>query len=123
MSASTQNTITLDNILDLYILDRTPSKETIKLLNKIIRIFANDTGVNNINEITKHVLNLWKQELLQRTRSTTCNSYIRQLKSLVLFAVEDELIKENPFLKFRMAKEENDCLLDVREFGTAIKPK
>jgi len=105
MSTSTQNTTTLENILDLYILDRTPSKETIKLLSKIIRIFANDTNVSDANEISKHVLNLWKQELLQRTRSTTCNSYIRQLKSLILFAVEEKLIKDNPFFKFRMAKE------------------
>jgi integrase len=105
MSTSTQNTTTLENILHLYTLDRTPSTETIKLLIKIIRIFTNDTGIDDASEISKHSLNLWKQELLQRTRSTTCNSYIRQLKSLILFAVEEELITENPFLKFRMAKE------------------
>jgi len=105
MSTKTQNTTTLENILDLYILDRTPSTETIKLLIKIIRIFTNNTGVTDANEISKHTLNLWKQELLQRTRSTTCNSYIRQLKSLILFAVEEELISDNPFLKFRMVKE------------------
>ena len=84
---------------------RTPSTETINLLIKIIRIFKNDTGIYDASEISKHTLNLWKQELLQRTRSTTCNSYIRQLKSLILFAVEEELITENPFIKFRMAKE------------------
>ena len=105
MSTQTQNTTTLENILDLYILDRTPSKATIKLLIKIIRIFTNDTGVNQTNKITKHVLNLWKYELIQRVRNTTCNSYIRQLKSLILFAVDEELIDDNPFHKFRMAKE------------------
>ena len=105
MSASTQYTTTLENILHLYTLDRTPSSETIKLLIKIIRIFTKDTGVSDASEISKHTLNLWKQELLQRTRSTTCNSYFRQLKSLVLFAVEEELILQNPFLKFKMAKE------------------
>ena len=105
MSTSTQNTTTLENILELYVLDRTPSTETIKLLSKIIRIFKKDTGIDYASEISKHTLNLWKQELLQRTRSTTCNSYLRQLKSLILFAVEEELITENPFIKFKMAKE------------------
>jgi len=105
MSTSTQNSTKLENILHLYTLDRTPSTETIKLLIKIIRIFTKDTGVSDASEISKHTLNLWKQELLQRTRSTTCNSYFRQIKSLILFAVEEELIPQNPFLKFKMAKE------------------
>jgi len=105
MSTQTTNTTTLENILQLYILDRTASKETVKLFIKIIRIFTNDTGISDASDISKHILNLWKQELLQRIRSTTCNSYMRQLKSLILFAVEENLIKENPFLKFRMAKE------------------
>jgi len=104
MSASTQNTTTLENILELYILDRTPSKATIDSFKRFIRIFENDTKITRISDIDKHQLNLWKRQLLARVRHISCNTYLRHIKTLVLFAVEEGIIDDNPFFKFRMAK-------------------
>lgn len=104
MSEPTQNTTTLENILELYILDRTPSKATIESFQRFIRIFENDTKITRICDIDKHQLNLWKRQLLARVRHISCNTYLRHIKTLVLFAVEEEIIEDNPFFKFRMAK-------------------
>lgn len=104
MSASTQNSTTLENILELYILDRTPSKATIESFQRFIRIFENDTQIIYIEDIDKHQLNLWKHKLLQRVRHISCNTYLRHIKTLVLFAIDEGIIKENPFFKFRMTK-------------------
>ncbi len=101
-----KTTLTLSDVLDLYVLDTVPSKETTKLVEKIIRIFYSDTHIDTIQTIDKHTLNLWKQILIKRVRTTTCNSYLRQLKTLILFAYEEEIITVNPFAKFKMVKEE-----------------
>jgi len=104
MSTSTQNTTTLENILELYILDRTPSKATIDTFKRIIRIFENDTKITQISDINKHQLNLWKRQLLARIKHISCNTYLRHIKTLILFAIEEEIIDNNPFIKFRMVK-------------------
>lgn len=96
--------MTLENILELYILDRTPSKATIDSFKRFIRIFENDTKITRISDIDKHQLNHWKRQLLARVRHISCNTYLRHIKTLVLFAVEEEIIDDNPFFKFRMAK-------------------
>lgn len=74
MSEPTQNTTTLENILELYILDRTPSKATIESFQRFIRIFENDTKITRICDIDKHQLNLWKRQLLARVRHISCNT-------------------------------------------------
>lgn len=104
MGTQTQNTTTLENILDLYILDRTPSKATIESFERFIRIFKNDTNITHIGDIDKHQLNLWKRDLLNRVRQISCNTYLRHIKTLVLFAFDEGIIDANPFFKFRMAK-------------------
>ena len=109
----------LTDILELYILDRTPRKETIKLLTKVIRLFSKDTQVILVCDIKKHTLNLWKQKLLNRVQRTTCNSYFRQIKTLVLFAYEEEIILVNPFKKFRMVKEEERAFKSITQIDVA----
>ena len=94
-----------DNLIDLYRFDRTPSEYTIDYLIKICRIFQKDTGVSNIEEIDKGLLNRWKSILLSRVKKTTCNSYLRQFRALIKFAYDEGIIKIYPYKGFNFVRE------------------
>lgn len=93
--------VTFESVITLYQLDRTPNDESILNYEKISRIFIRDTGIRDIESISKDNLNDWKQCLINRVSNTSCNTYFRHIKALVKFAYDEGFIDTNPFLKFR----------------------
>jgi len=79
-----------------------PAKATIKQYKLVISLFQRDTKIIDIREINKHIANQWRNQVLDRASASTCNNYLRHLKSLFNCALEEELIKNNPFAKVKI---------------------
>jgi len=104
MSTRVKKPHALMDVLGLYILDRTPSEATIDSYKKFINVFERDTQIIEIRKIDKHLLNLWKRDLLLRVRPISANTYLRHIKTLLRFSFDEGYINTNPFKKFRMCK-------------------
>ena len=96
------NVYSFEYLLDFFITDRMPAKATIKQYKLVISLFQRDTKIIDIREINKHIANQWRNQVLDRASASTCNNYLRHLKSLFNCALEEELIKNNPFAKVKI---------------------
>jgi site-specific recombinase XerD len=88
--------------LDFFITDRIPAEATIKQYKLVISLFQRDTNITDIREINKHIANQWRNQVLERASASTCNNYLRHLKALFNCALEEDLIKINPFTKVKL---------------------
>ena len=96
------NVYSFEYLLDYFIADRLPSKATIKHYKFVVGLFVKDTNITDVREITKLTVNQWRNKVFSRASASTCNNYIRHLKSLFNCALEDELIETNPFAKVKL---------------------
>ncbi|MCK5905428.1 MAG: site-specific integrase [Gammaproteobacteria bacterium] len=96
------NVYSFEYLLDYFIADRLPSKATIKHYKFVVGLFVKDTNITDVREITKLSVNQWRNNVFSRASASTCNNYIRHLKSLFNCALEDELIETNPFAKVKL---------------------
>lgn len=96
------NVYSFEYLLDYFIADRLPSKATIKHYKFVVGLFVKDTNITDVREITKLSVNQWRNNVFSRASASTCNNYIRHLKSLFNCALEDELIEINPFAKVKL---------------------
>ena len=96
------NVYSFEYLLEYFIADRLPSKATIKHYKFVVGLFIRDTQITDVRQITKLAVNQWRNNVFNRASASTCNNYIRHLKSLLNCALEDELIEVNPFAKVKL---------------------
>ena len=93
--------LSFEDLLEYYSADRLPARATIKHYKFVVTLFSKDTGITDVTQITKLIANQWRNTVFKRSSASTCNNYIRHLKSLFNCALEDELIDVNPFAKVK----------------------
>ena len=95
------NVYSFDYLLEFFIADRMPAKATIKHYKLVIKLFQDDTNITDVREVNKIIANQWRNTVYKRASASTCNNYIRHLKSLLNCALEEELIETNPFARVK----------------------
>ena len=96
------NVYSFDYLLEFFIADRMPAEPTIKHYKFVINLFIKDTSIADIRELDKQTINQWRNRVFKRASASTCNNYIRHLKSLFNYALEEHLIEINPFTKVKL---------------------
>ena len=86
-------------LVELYAAERLPSPKTIRNQKTVARLFARDTGITHTADITKGALLQWRDEILARASRTTWNTYLREMRTLLNFAVSTGRVNHNPFLE------------------------
>lgn len=89
--------ISFDSLAEQYIYERTLATATASRLRALLRLFQRDNGVQFIHEIQRDMLLLWRDRVIARASATTWNTYLRHLRALGNFAVENRWIASNPF--------------------------
>ena len=94
----------LTKLLGLYQEEKPQlSPRTIEKYQSIIKMFTNDTGVDDIF-ITRIKCIQWRNKILERSSAGNCNNYHRHLKSLFNVAVSLGHLESNVFNSFPMLK-------------------
>ncbi|MCY4219637.1 MAG: site-specific integrase [Gammaproteobacteria bacterium] len=68
---------------------------------KVINTFTKNTSITRVDQITKEVILLWRDAVVERSSKSTFNSYRRHLLSILNYCVEIELIENNPIQKVK----------------------
>ena len=78
---------------NLYARERALSEASKKHYRFVVRRFIADTGVEDVEAITRDVLLMWREVTLARKVSfSTWNNYLRHMRALISFAVESNFI-------------------------------
>ena len=96
------NVYSFDYLLEFFIADRMPAESTIKHYKFVINLFIKETNITDTRKLNKLIINQWRNRVFKRASASTCNNYIRHLKSLFNCAIEDNLIETNPFEKVKL---------------------
>lgn len=86
-----------DSLTEQYIYERALAPATASRLRAMLRLFQRDNGVQCIHEIRRDMLLQWRDRVIARASATTWNTYLRHLRALGNFAVENRWIASNPF--------------------------
>ena len=86
-------------LVELYAAERLPSPKTVHNQRTVARLFARDTGITHTADITKDDLLQWRDDILARASRTTWNTYLREMRTLLNFAVSTGRVNHNPFLE------------------------
>lgn len=92
-----QDDITFDRLLTLYAQERDIKPETFRHFESVIRVFSQDTGINDPRKVTREEILIWKQQLLNRVQMVTWNNYFRHLRCLWHYALKHHYLDNNPF--------------------------
>lgn len=93
----------INELLELYIKERLPSKTTITKVESVIRIYCRDNKRNDIFIVRSEVID-WRAKVVGRASKITWNSYHRTIKSLFSVAVENKHLKFNVFKGIKLLK-------------------
>jgi len=99
-----QQTLTLAKIVELHKLYRLPSEATHANYSRIQKQFSRETGITDIDEFyaegTKTKIINWRNTVVERASEITFNNYLTHLRSLINFAIQEELIEQriNPLV-------------------------
>lgn len=99
------------------------NEKTAKNYTSIARVFERDTEIKSITEVDRNLLSVWKREILANKSYYTFNSYLRQLRTLFKFAVEEGYLSTNPFDRVKMAPVNKRLLktVDIELIKNAIR--
>ncbi|THB67711.1 MAG: site-specific integrase [Gammaproteobacteria bacterium] len=95
--------ITVTELAEEYCFHNIFNNKTAKDYLSAAAVFEKETKIKSINDTDRNSLTNWKRETLKRKSRHTFNSYLRQLRTLFKYAVEEEYIEKNPFDKVKMA--------------------
>lgn len=76
--------------------------DTIRNYRGTVRIFAKNTKITDLQQITPAVLAEWKRNVAKRSSATTFNYYHRHLSALFRFCVREKLMSENPLANVKI---------------------
>lgn len=99
-----KKTIALAQVVELHRLYRRPSEATYANYDRIQRQFSRETGIKYIDELyedsSKNKIIAWRNIIVDRASEITFNNYLTHLRSLVNFAIQEELIDQqiNPLV-------------------------
>ncbi len=96
---ATQN-IKLNKLFKIYKQERLLAKSTIKNYNALLSIFVKDTKCKDTSISHENIIK-WRDLVLSRATNSTYNTYLRQLKALFNFALENNIISCNQFKKIQ----------------------
>ncbi len=86
----------LNELLDLYFSLKILRPDTEKGYRTTCNTFMADTGVRELEKLDESVFIRWRQQVLARACETTWNSYRRNFRVLMTFAVKRKLLQHNP---------------------------
>ncbi|MCY3768996.1 MAG: site-specific integrase [Gammaproteobacteria bacterium] len=86
----------LDELLDIYFSVRMLRPVTERGYRATCRTFVSDTGVRELDELDEAVFIGWRKQVLARACETTWNSYRRNFRVWMKFAVKREFVSRNP---------------------------
>jgi len=81
--------------------------------------FVIETSAQHVDNITDEVILAWRDLIVERSSTTTCNTCHRHLGALLDFCIEENLIQENPLSRIRIFSRANNrrkgCSLEELE--------
>jgi len=88
----------ITQFVDTYCTTKLLTKASRRSYQGITNTFITDTNVNDLGDITKEVLDQWRQTVLQRATPAIWNTYRRHLRAVMNYAIKSGIIDENPVL-------------------------
>ncbi len=86
-------------LAEIYARERALSEASKKHYRFVARRFIADAGVEEVEQISREVLLRWREVTLARKVSySTWNNYLRHMRALISFAMEQALLADEPIL-------------------------
>ena len=89
--------ISLDDVVDAYLLRNFLRPATQKAYRTAARRWTAEMGITQVSAITTDHVATWRTVVLERSRGETWNQYRKHLRALLNFAVASGWIDSNPF--------------------------
>ncbi|MEW8375801.1 MAG: tyrosine-type recombinase/integrase [Candidatus Thiodiazotropha sp.] len=89
--------ITMEHLLQIYLLENMVRPATAKTYEQAVRRWTEETEILRIGSITREDVLKWRNEILSRARPETWNKYRRHLRALINYAVSRGWLVENLF--------------------------
>jgi site-specific recombinase XerD len=97
MNTAELNFITMEHLLQTYLLENMVRPETARTYGQAVRRWTEETGISPIGNITREDVLKWRNEILSRARAETWNKYRRHLRALFNYAVSRGWLEDNFF--------------------------
>jgi len=95
----------LNELLELYELEKMPQPATLKSYKYVIKVFVKDTAFLDLQEADLKRILLWRVDVVSRASEATWNTYLRQLRALGNFAVKKGFLGSNVFKEVSFLKQ------------------
>lgn len=114
--------ITVSQLAEEYVLYKIFNDKTAKNYIGIASLFEKNCKIDSIHEIDVITLSKWKRKILKSKTNNTFNTYLRHLRVLFKYAVEESYIESNPFAKISFAPSHKRLLktVDVKIIKKAV---
>lgn len=90
----------LTKLFNLYKKERLLSGSSIQNYKSLLNVFSRDTNIYDLNITHENIID-WRDVVIKRASITTFNTYLRQMKALFNFAIENGCLLENPFKRVK----------------------
>ena len=94
----------LNDLLAAYLAERLVQPATAQQFRAVLRLWQQDVGLAEIEQITKSDLLRWRDLILGRASPTTWNNYLRHLRVLGNYGCQEGLVAGNPFASVRFVR-------------------
>lgn len=95
--------ISFSALAEEYVLVRIYNPKTAKNYKNIASLFEREAGVKLINDVDIGVLVKWKNKVLSSKTNNTFNTYLRHIRVIMKYAIDEDYISHNIFSKIKLA--------------------